>query len=198
MPKKRTDGTQYSQAQTDGDEDVLAPESKTGVNDAEIEEADVNVAEFARRMNLEILYSGDNQTIHFCTFNISRPGLQLAGYYKHFSAERVQVIGEMEMAYLQQMTHDARKTACESLLKKPIPCLIITSAHPPCDELLDAVRQYKRILLSYKKRTDGFVRRGRDCDRRVGNRHERNLAVAYSSLTSACRGRRRYNYTRRR
>ena len=75
MPKKRTDGTQYSQAQTDGDEDVLAPESKTDVNDAEIEEAeaDVNVAEFARRMNLEILYSGDNQIIHFCTFNISRP-----------------------------------------------------------------------------------------------------------------------------
>lgn len=159
MPKKRTDGTQYSQAQTDGDDDVLAPESKTGVNDAEIEEAeaDVNVAEFARRMNLEILYSGDNQTIHFCTFNISRPGLQLAGYYKHFSAERVQVIGEMEMAYLQQMTHDARKTACESLLKKPIPCLIITSSHPPCDELLDAVRKYNRILFRSKQRTTMFV-----------------------------------------
>ena len=159
MPKKRTDGTQYSQAQTDGDEDVLAPESKTDVNDAEIEEAeaDVNVAEFARRMNLEILYSGDNQTIHFCTFNISRPGLQLAGYYKHFSAERVQVIGEMEMAYLQQMTHDARKTACESLLKKPIPCLIITSSHPPCDELLDAVRKYNRILFRSKQRTTMFV-----------------------------------------
>ena len=159
MPKKRTDGTQYSQAQTDGDDDVLAPESKTGVNDAEIEEAeaDVNVAEFARRMNLEILYSGDNQTIHFCTFNISRPGLQLAGYYKHFSAERVQVIGEMEMAYLQQMPHDARKTACESLLKKPIPCLIITSAHPPCDELLDAVRKYNRILFRSKQRTTMFV-----------------------------------------
>ena len=60
-------------------------------------------------MNLEILYSGDNQIIHFCTFNISRPGLQLAGYYKHFSAERVQVIGEMEMAYLQQMTHARAK-----------------------------------------------------------------------------------------
>ncbi len=159
MPKKRTDGTQYSQAQTDGDEDVLAPESKTDVNDAEIEEAeaDVNVAEFARRMNLEILYSGDNQIIHFCTFNISRPGLQLAGYYKHFSAERVQVIGEMEMAYLQQMTHDARKTACESLLKKPIPCLIITSSHPPCDELLDAVRKYNRILFRSKQRTTMFV-----------------------------------------
>ena len=43
MPKKRTDGTQYSQAQTDGDEDVLAPESKTDVNDAEIEEAEADV-----------------------------------------------------------------------------------------------------------------------------------------------------------
>ena len=47
---------------------------------AEIEETekDVDIFEFADRMELEILYRGDNRRIHFCTFNISRPGLQLA------------------------------------------------------------------------------------------------------------------------
>lgn len=134
------------------------PDAKT-LATAEIEETvkDVDVFEFADRMELEILYRGDNRRIHFCTFNISRPGLQLAGYYKHFSAERVQVIGEMEMTYLLQMTHQARKTACEEFFKNPIPCLILTTATPPCEELLSAAKKFNRVVLISKVRTTMFV-----------------------------------------
>lgn len=126
---------------------------------AEIEESecDVALAEFAERMELEVIYRGDAEKIHFSTFNVSRPGLQLAGYYKHFSPERVQVIGEMESAYLMQMTHEARKIACETLMKQPIPCLILTSKTPPCDELLFAAKKYGRVLLGSKLRTTMFV-----------------------------------------
>lgn len=146
----------------DAEQQSELPESysRYGVSkDNEIEETekDVEIAEFAKRMDLEIIYSGTNDTIHFCTFNVSRPGLQLAGYYKHFSAERVQVIGEMEMAYLNQMTHDARKTACETLMKHTIPCMIITSTSPLCSELLLAAKKYNRVLLSSKLRTTMFV-----------------------------------------
>lgn len=120
-------------------------------------EKDVDIFEFVKRMELDIIYRGDNEVLHFGTFNISRPGLQLAGYYKHFSAERVQVMGEMEMTYLQQMTHEARRTACETLMKQPIPCLIVTSTLPPCDELVAAVKKYDRVLLSSRLRTTMFV-----------------------------------------
>lgn len=125
----------------------------------EIEETekDVDVEEFARRMELDLVYRGDNKRIHFSTFNVSRPGLQLAGYYKHFSAERVQVMGEMEMTYLLQMTHQARKTACETFLKQPIPCLILTSVLQPCSELLLAAQKYNRVVFSSKHRTTMFV-----------------------------------------
>lgn len=125
----------------------------------ELEEtvADVGVDEFAERMGLTLLYGGNNKTVHFCTFNISRPGLQLAGYYKHFSAERVQIIGEMEWAYLDQMTHEARKTACEIFMKQPIPCLILTATQPPCDELLAAAKKFDRVLYSSRLRTTPFV-----------------------------------------
>lgn len=126
-------------------------------DNVESAETDVSVEEFARRMDLNVVYRGSNEQIHFNTFNISRPGLQLAGYYKHFSAERVQVMGEMEMTYLEQMTHDARKTACETLMKQPIPCLIMTSTIPPCAELLSAVKKYDRVLLESKLRTTMFV-----------------------------------------
>ncbi len=151
MPKKKT---QDEVAREHANEQAaLTPD----FDELEETESVVEITEFAKRMDLETVYSGDNKTMHFCTFNISRPGLQLAGYYKHFAPERVQIMGEMEMTYLLQMTHDARKTACETLLKHPIPCLIITSTLPPCDELIAAVKKYNRVLFISKLRTTMFV-----------------------------------------
>lgn len=156
MPKKKTLFEQPKKTEElKQDEPIRKPDAFPDELDAT--ECDVGIDEFARRMELEVLYRGDNETLHFSTFNVSRPGLQLAGYYKHFSAERVHVIGEMETAYLQQMMPTARKTACETLMKQPIPCLILTSTLPPCDELLHAVQKYNRVLLSSKLRTTMFV-----------------------------------------
>ncbi len=157
MPKKNTSGLSDIEKRRLKSEVEL---DKHGVADgAEIEETekDVDILEFAERMNLDILYRGDNKSVHFSTLNVSRPGLQLAGYYKHFSAERVQVLGEMESAYLQQMTHQARRTACEELMRYPIPCIIITSSSPPCEELMSAAKKFDRVLLASKQRTTMFV-----------------------------------------
>ncbi len=133
------------------------PQSVYAADEIQETEKDVDITEFAERMDLNIVCRGDNESLHFSTFNISRPGLQLAGYYKHFAPERVQIMGQMEMTYLQQMTHDARKTACETLMKHPIPCLIVTATLPPCDELIAAAQKYNRVLLTSKVRTTPFV-----------------------------------------
>ncbi len=153
MPKKKTHTENADGAS------IAGARYRDDFDKSEIEESekDVDIFEFAERLELEVVYRGDNRTIHFSPFNVSRPGLQLAGYYKHFSAERVQVIGEMETTYLSQMTHQARKTACETFLKQPIPCLIISAAAPPCEELLNAAQKYNRVVLRSKLRTTMFV-----------------------------------------
>lgn len=166
MPKKKSDAetTNAVEPEASVEREPVEPASSVADESAAhaddelaATEKDVDLFEFAERMDLEIVYRGDNRNIHFATFNVSRPGLQLAGYYKHFSAERVQVMGEMEMTYLLQMTHQARKTACETLMRQPIPCLIMTSVLKPCDELLIAAQKFNRVLLSSKLRTTLFV-----------------------------------------
>lgn len=144
-------------AATNAPTDSDSSQNVYGSDEIEETEKDVDITEFAERMDLNIVCRGDNESLHFSTFNISRPGLQLAGYYKHFAPERVQIMGQMEMTYLQQMTHDARKTACETLMKHPIPCLIVTAILPPCDELINAAKKYNRVLLTSKLRTTSFV-----------------------------------------
>ena len=71
-------------------------------------ETDVTVEELAERLNLEIINKGSG-IVHMATFNVSRPGLQFAGYYEHFSQERVQIVGEMETSYLLNMKPEERK-----------------------------------------------------------------------------------------
>ena len=157
-PKKSGINPPREQPEYTKDDAASKPPEKN-IEASEIEESEVDVAidEFAAAMELEILYRGDNTTLHFSTFNINRPGLQLAGYYNHFSAERVQIFGEMETTYLQQMMHQARKTACETLMKQPIPCLILTSKATPCDELIYAAQKYNRVLLRSSLRSTMFV-----------------------------------------
>lgn len=121
----------------------------------EIEENEVDLAvdSFAHTMNLEVLYKGKNRSVHISTLNINRPGLQLAGYYEHFSAERVQVMGEMELAYLSKLTAAKRQKACDELLSKPIPCLVISTNLNPCAELLAAAKKYDRVIYRSSLRT---------------------------------------------
>ena len=38
--------------------------------------------------------------------DVTRPGLQLAGHFKHFGADRIQLVGNMEMAFLESLTSD--------------------------------------------------------------------------------------------
>ena len=119
-------------------------------------EKDVSIKEFAERLNLEILHAGKNEYMHISTFNISRPGLQLAGYYDHFSAERVQVIGEAETSYLANLTSEQRERACDKLFSYDFPCLVITSVLDPSREIMQAAEKHGRNVFRSKLRTTNF------------------------------------------
>ena len=68
--------------------------------------------------------------------NISRPGLQLAGFYEHFNHSYVQVLGRTEMHYLESLSESDRDTALSKLFESKIPCVIITHGIEPPDGFL--------------------------------------------------------------
>ncbi len=119
-------------------------------------ETDISVEDFSERLNLEVLNKGKG-VMHIATFNVCRPGLQFAGYYEHFSSERVQVVGEQEMSYLSHMSHEERVKSCENFCKYEFPCLIITTVLEPIEELMNAAIKFNRTVLRSKLRTTGFV-----------------------------------------
>ncbi len=68
--------------------------------------------------------------------NLYRPQLALAGYVGLFNYHRVQIFGNTEIFYLKSLSPDSRKKALSTLLKFPIPCIILTNNHELEPELL--------------------------------------------------------------
>ncbi len=79
--------------------------------------------------------------------DVTRPGLQLAGHFKHFGANRIQLIGNMEMAYLESLSSQDRATSFDRLFSRGIPCLILSRDHEPFPELLESARKYEIPIL---------------------------------------------------
>lgn len=68
--------------------------------------------------------------------DIHRPGLALAGYVELFTFNRVQVFGNTEMQYLEQLTVFERKHTLERFFSFNVPCVIITNNNPVFEELI--------------------------------------------------------------
>ncbi len=69
--------------------------------------------------------------------NIHRPGLALAGYVELFTYNRVQVVGNTEIRYLNHLPREKRSQAYSTLMKFDIPCIVITNNNQIDNELLD-------------------------------------------------------------
>ena len=66
----------------------------------------------------------DISSIKITIPDINRPALQLIGFFEHFDANRVQVIGYVEYSYIEQMGQEEKIKAYDELMSKQFPCII--------------------------------------------------------------------------
>lgn len=58
--------------------------------------------------------------------NINRPGLALAGYFQRFPYQRIQLLGETEISYLQSLSDDLLYERLKEIMMFSIPCFIVS------------------------------------------------------------------------
>jgi len=111
--------------------------------------ARLQLKQFAGDLDLSILYDGDRDEVEISTASVNRPGLQLSGYLHYFATERVQIIGKVEMTYIQDhIPTESMKKVMEDMFSAPIPCVIICRGLEVPEELLAAAKKYKRPVLT--------------------------------------------------
>lgn len=58
--------------------------------------------------------------------NLNRPGLALAGYVERFPYQRIQVLGETEISYMQSLHEDVLYERLKEMMMYNIPCFIVS------------------------------------------------------------------------
>ena len=89
--------------------------------------------------------------------DINRPALQLTGFFDHFDAERVQIIGYVEYTFLEQMDEATKIKVYETLRAYKLPCIIFCRALKPDQELLEKAQELDVPIFSTEMKTSAFT-----------------------------------------
>lgn len=109
-------------------------------------------------MKLEAVYlPTDAENIAITRSDVTRPGLQLAGFFDHFEAQRVQTVGRAEYDYLRSLSEDkCRESLTDFLSRSPV-CLIYTHGNRPGEITMELTKYFEVPLLCTSEATSPFM-----------------------------------------
>jgi len=90
---------------------------------------------------------------------VNRPGLALAGFKKYFAPKRVQVIGNVETAYLRSLSEPVRRERVNAFFSHRIPCVVLCRDIKPGRLLLSAAEDADVPLFTTSLITMKFISR---------------------------------------
>ncbi|MFC5651949.1 HPr(Ser) kinase/phosphatase [Paenibacillus solisilvae] len=129
----------------------------------------VKVSELVGQFQLEILSGEDGLRRNITLDDLSRPGLEMAGYFHYYPKERVQILGKTELTFMETLSKEERIDRIERLCDDETPCFIITRGMEAPQELLDQSNLKKIPVLRSNTATTIFLSR-------ITNFLERKLA----------------------
>jgi len=89
----------------------------------------------------------------------SSPGLVLAGYTARFVGDRLHVLGETEISYLNSLEPEPRRAALETFFSFDLPGVVVTKGQDPPPELLTLARGKGIAVIRTRLKTAEFFRR---------------------------------------
>ncbi len=89
--------------------------------------------------------------------DINRPALQIAGYFEHFDATRLQIIGFVEYTYMEGMSEERKREIYEKLMSYDIPGIVFCREMQPDPIFLEIAKLHQIPILSTKKSTSAFM-----------------------------------------
>ena len=98
----------------------------------------IQAADFAKTLHLTELSPSTKTEWDIRTTDLNRPGMQFCGFYEYFAFERPQVIGKVEMTYLESLEPEARRQMLKEYFSYDLPCVVICRGMTPPEDLLQA------------------------------------------------------------
>ena len=108
--------------------------------------------------HLETLYMPcDPKDISVGTTEINRPGLQMAGYYEFFDADRIQIFGKSEQSFLDQFTEEKAEQRLRDFFSKKPSAVVIARNLKVGEMYINTAKEYGVPLLRTADSTSDFT-----------------------------------------
>ncbi len=82
--------------------------------------------EMKDRLKLKLISGEKGMERMIKVAELNRPGLALAGYFEYFAKKRVQVLGKVEISYMNSLSKRMRFQKVRQIFGESIPCVIVT------------------------------------------------------------------------
>ncbi|MBE5878592.1 MAG: HPr(Ser) kinase/phosphatase [Lachnospiraceae bacterium] len=120
--------------------------------------ASVSLSKIVEKMKLEpITPELEIKGVKIKQPDINRPALQMSGYFEHFEATRLQVIGFVEYTYMMSLSDEKKEEIYSELLSYPIPCIVFCRELQPDELFKQKAIEHNVPLFSTKKPTSAFM-----------------------------------------
>ena len=87
----------------------------------------ITVEQVVQNLSLEILAGGNQLERKVTRPRTHRPGLEFIGYFDFFPTRRIQILGQKEINFLHELSHEERKLRIGNIVKYRPPCFIVTA-----------------------------------------------------------------------
>ncbi len=108
-------------------------------------------------LELEWIVEVADAKLPITTSDVNRPGLALAGFTENFLYERIQILGETEMLYLDTLSSEEKDAALDRLFERDLPCVIVSKGLPISDHLVELCTARSTPLLRTRVSTTPLI-----------------------------------------
>ena len=123
-----------------------------------VEKFHVPLTTLVQEHNLEVVFaSSDYPSICLTVEDVSRPGIQLAGYFDHFEPLRLQVLGNVEMGYLRQLPPAERVSVLDRLFSYKFPAVLLARNLEPDADFLTIAKKHDVTVLRTREATSTII-----------------------------------------
>src|SRR5699024_2338209 len=119
----------------------------------------VRTKDLLENFNMTLVAGKDGIHREISTSDISRPGIEMTGYFKYYPKERLQLIGKTEMAYFLDLDEEQQYIRADRLCTDVTPCIVISRGLDIPDALIKAANESGAPILRSPRKTTRVISR---------------------------------------
>ena len=118
---------------------------------------EISIKTLADDLKLTVVSGGQHLDGVIVSAEVTKPGLELAGYYKNLTFDRIMIFGKNEISYLENISYDLRFMRLHELFLYHVPCIILTDSVKRFDDLISVADSFSIPVLYTDEHCNRFL-----------------------------------------